>query len=382
MADDWSGFSDAPAQPNAAPPQPSTATPTGDDWSSFPEAPPTDQGETTSTQPISDQRYTQAEAGAFFHQIPVIGRHVDQAAAALQAAMHPVTGAGEQGGDYNDRYQKNLSKLQEATSAYDTEHPYLSTAQGIAGAGVAMAPAFAAAPGVLEAAGVGAGASGFDSLSGGSDAKTALHNGIIGALTAGGLYGLGKFATGLSSKLAPSQVSMPWKPPPGPVEMPNEIGIANQRIWDNLPKSTAEAISQVGQSEPSTFAQKLSPEIASHIGAGIGALASYLHGGGDGFLGYAIGGGLGAATGRFTPWAVGKAIGKLPPGGLNLNTSPVIQGAGNAVSRELHPYPPPQQKRGGRTKRNPDAEAAMRRTMKRANDITKGTKQGRTRTRA
>jgi hypothetical protein len=127
-------------------------------------------------------------------------------------------------------------------------------------------------------------------LSGGSDAKTALHNGIIGSLTAGGLYGLGKFATALSSKLAPSQVSSPWKPPSGPAEMPENIGIENQRIWDNLPKSTAEAISQVAQSEPSKFAVKMSPEIASHIGAGVGALASYLHGGGDGFLGYAIGG--------------------------------------------------------------------------------------------
>jgi hypothetical protein len=61
---------------------------------------------------------------------------------------------------------------------------------------------------------------------------------------------------------------------------------------------------------------------------------------------------------------------------LNLNTSPVIQGAGNTVSRELHPYPPPAQKRGGRTKRNFEAEEAMRRTMRRANNKLSGKAKG------
>jgi hypothetical protein len=98
--------------------------------------------------PASDDELRAESAAQFFKGVPILGAGVDKAGAALQAAAQPLTGAGQEGGTYGERYTANLKRLQDVAKQFETEHPIVSTATQLGGGLAATAP--------LAATGIGA----------------------------------------------------------------------------------------------------------------------------------------------------------------------------------------------------------------------------------
>lgn len=74
------------------------------------------------------------QSGAqFLKGIPVAGAYVDQAGAALSAAAHPITGVGNEGETFGERYTKNLKREQEIARQAEKEKPAMSTALQLGG---------------------------------------------------------------------------------------------------------------------------------------------------------------------------------------------------------------------------------------------------------
>jgi hypothetical protein len=134
-------------------------------------------------------------AGMALRGIPVLGAYVPQAEAAIRAAAHPLTGVGEEGATYSERYAKNLPKREADYAKAEKDSPIASTALQVAGGAAALAPLGATALGakVLGGAGSlgqrvgagmasGAGISAADALARGEDTSTAAGIGAgIGA---------------------------------------------------------------------------------------------------------------------------------------------------------------------------------------------------------
>jgi hypothetical protein len=77
--------------------------------------------------------------------IPIAGAYAEKAAAGLQARQ-PLTGDGDAGDTFGERYDKNLARETARSSAYEREHPWLSTALNVGGGVAATAPLMAARP--------------------------------------------------------------------------------------------------------------------------------------------------------------------------------------------------------------------------------------------
>jgi len=170
MADEWADFN-----PTAAP------AGGGDEWADF----------KPTTRPPADD----VSAGMVLRGIPVLGAYIPQAEAALKAAAQPLSGAGEPGASWSERYAANLPKRQARYAEVEKEQPIASAAAQMLGGSLALAPLGATALGARALGGVGtlgqrvvagglsgAGISAADALARGEDVTTAAElGGGIGA---------------------------------------------------------------------------------------------------------------------------------------------------------------------------------------------------------
>ena len=86
-------------------------------------------------------------AGMALRGIPVLGAYIPQAEAAIRAAAQPLTGVGEPGATWGERYAANLPKRQADYAQAEREQPIASTALQIGGGAAALAPLGATALG-------------------------------------------------------------------------------------------------------------------------------------------------------------------------------------------------------------------------------------------
>lgn len=107
----------------------------------------TPPGAAPAVKPATPEEQQTEAAGQFFKGIPVAGAYVDQAGAALSAAANPVTGVGEKGGTYGERYTANLKRNQEVAKQYEDEHPIASTVTQLGGGIASTLPLAATATG-------------------------------------------------------------------------------------------------------------------------------------------------------------------------------------------------------------------------------------------
>jgi len=112
MADEWADFN-----PTAAP------TGGGDEWADF-----------------KPKAADDVSAGMVLRGIPVLGAYIPQAEAALKAAAQPLSGAGEPGASWSERYAANLPKRQARYAEVEKEQPIASTAAQMLGGTLATAP--------------------------------------------------------------------------------------------------------------------------------------------------------------------------------------------------------------------------------------------------
>ena len=142
-------------------------------------------------------------AGMGLRGIPVGGAYVPQAEAAIRAAAHPLSGVGEPGASYGERYAKNLALRQAQYARAEKDRPILSEALKFGGGMAALGPVGATATGarllgisgpMLARLGLGAtsgaGISAADALARGEDVGTAAAIGAGGALVGRALEGL------------------------------------------------------------------------------------------------------------------------------------------------------------------------------------------------
>jgi len=129
-------------------------------------------------------------AGMALRGIPVLGAYIPQAEAAIRAAAHPLTGVGEKGGTFAERYAKNLPLREADYAQAEKESPIASTALQVGGGAAALAPLGATALGARALGGTGpiaqrivaggtsgAGISAADALARGEDPTTAAKIG-------------------------------------------------------------------------------------------------------------------------------------------------------------------------------------------------------------
>lgn len=135
-------------------------------------------------------------AKEFLRGVPILGAGVDQAGAAISAAVNPLTGAGQQGETFSDRYAKNLETERRGSADFQRENPGVSTAANFLG-GIAAFGGAAAVPAVARAIGVmgptvlgmiGRGAVSGAAI-GGADALARGHDPSTGVI-AGGIAGI------------------------------------------------------------------------------------------------------------------------------------------------------------------------------------------------
>jgi hypothetical protein len=180
--------------------------------------------------------------------MPIIGGLADTAGAAFQAATQPVLGLGSGAPTYEQRRSENLARHQARQSAFEQEHPVLSTGAQVGGGMLATAPLMAAAPvafgleapaalaaspvaGTLARMGLGAASGG---LLGGVDAATRGGDVTTGGLVGGGL---GAAIPGISAGLGAGTraVQRALQRPSGvPQSIASVAGV-------DLPLSTSEA---------------------------------------------------------------------------------------------------------------------------------------------
>ena len=179
MADPWAEFSPSSSGQGA--------TVAADPWAEF---------KPTTSAPKED-----VTAGMALSGIPVLGAYVPQAEAAVRAAAQPLTGVGEPGATYAERYAKNLPLRQADYATAEREQPIASTALQLGGGMAALAPLGATALGAraLGATGPmlariplgaasGAGIAAADAAARGQDVGTAAG---IGGVVGGALPAIG-----------------------------------------------------------------------------------------------------------------------------------------------------------------------------------------------
>ena len=86
-------------------------------------------------------------AGMVLRGVPVLGAYIPQAEAALKAAAQPLSGAGEPGASWSERYAANLPKRQARYAEVEKDQPIASTAAQTLGGTLALAPLGATALG-------------------------------------------------------------------------------------------------------------------------------------------------------------------------------------------------------------------------------------------
>lgn len=79
-------------------------------------------------------------ARQFVKGIPVLGGAMDKIAAAGDAATHPVLGRGAEGGNFSDRYAKNLAKEKARDAAFEAANPNVATGLNVVGGVAATLP--------------------------------------------------------------------------------------------------------------------------------------------------------------------------------------------------------------------------------------------------
>jgi len=96
---------------------------------------------------LNQEERAAAGGGAMLRGIPVLGAYVPQAEAAIRAAMNPITGVGQPGETYAQRYAANLPERQQEAQTFDVDNPITSEALKILGGTAALAPVGATAAG-------------------------------------------------------------------------------------------------------------------------------------------------------------------------------------------------------------------------------------------
>jgi hypothetical protein len=86
-------------------------------------------------------------AGMALSGVPLLGAFVPKAEAAIRAAANPLTGVGEPGASFSERYAKNLPLREADYRQAETESPVLSTGLKVGGGVAALAPLGATAIG-------------------------------------------------------------------------------------------------------------------------------------------------------------------------------------------------------------------------------------------
>lgn len=86
-------------------------------------------------------------AGMALRGVPVLGAYVPQAEAAIRAAAQPLTGVGQPGATYAERYAANLPQRQADYARAEAESPITSEALKFGGGAAALAPLGATALG-------------------------------------------------------------------------------------------------------------------------------------------------------------------------------------------------------------------------------------------
>jgi hypothetical protein len=127
--------------------------------------------------------------------VPVLGAYVPQAEAAIRAAAQPLTGVGEPGASYAERYAKNLPQRQAQYAQAEQESPIASGAAQMLGGTLALAPLGATALGARALGFTGSlpARLGFGAASGAglSAADTAARGGTPEDITGAAKWGAG-----------------------------------------------------------------------------------------------------------------------------------------------------------------------------------------------
>ena len=94
-------------------------------------------------------------AGMALSGVPVLGAYIPQAEAGIRAAMQPLTGVGEPGKTFSERYARNLPLREADYARAEAERPWLATGLKIGGGTAALAPLGATALGARALGAVG-----------------------------------------------------------------------------------------------------------------------------------------------------------------------------------------------------------------------------------
>src|SRR5215472_6634127 len=86
-----------------------------------------------SPQPLSSEAAYQQEMGSVVRGIPILGADEPQMGAAVSAAAQPLTGVGEKGGTWRERYEAHLKKYMAEGQQFQQEHPNVETMGNITG---------------------------------------------------------------------------------------------------------------------------------------------------------------------------------------------------------------------------------------------------------
>lgn len=165
--------------------------------------PPFDPSKPYSAAPIGDGR---ASMVAALRGVPVLGAYADKGAAMLNAAAQPLTETGlSHAGSYSEREAENEGLIKGATDKFEKDNPIGTGVGKFAVGSAALAPALAAAPELLGAAGTLGARTVMGGLSnaiiGGADSAARGENPITGALVGGTIGAAGPLA-GVAARVA------------------------------------------------------------------------------------------------------------------------------------------------------------------------------------
>lgn len=211
--------------------------------------------------PISGDDASSALA-SFLKGVPVAGAYVEPAAAALEAATHPLLRQGDSSSTYSERYEKNLKRERTRNAKFEKDHPWMSTGLELAG-GVAGTLPLLMVPGGATALGAsgpmaarigfgaasGAGLGAADSAARGNSATT---GGWVGGAVGGAAPVAGKLAGAGVSKVANLLTGVPD-------ELRGLSGGARNALVDTSSPATPSRLAELGpegfmfEGNPATF---------------------------------------------------------------------------------------------------------------------------------
>jgi hypothetical protein len=208
-------------------------------------------------------------SGMALRGIPVIGAYIPQVEAALNALAHPLSGVGEPGANFSERYAANLPKRQAEYEQAEKDSPISSELLKLGGGAAALAPLGATALGAraLGAAGSlparlgfgaasGAGISAADALARGEDpGQAALVGGGVGlALPAAGA------AIGRIGRTARGYMGAPAADDLAPAVDAGYAALRNSGL-EIKPQAVQSAINQIRINQQ--IHPKLTPDVSS-----------------------------------------------------------------------------------------------------------------------